>query len=573
MFIKELSIISKNSDEVLRRIEFRKGVNFIADTEESDKHNSVGKTTCLKLIDLSLGSKDKKAIYTDFETKNVNERLRDFIENNKVLTEMILIDSFDNPSQEISIKTELFNRGKRFINGEEITLKDLHNFLNISLFRNYNAVPTFRKVIKPFVRILMTKDNNQFLNVLDKFGKKQEYRALYNFLFDISNPKINSEIGKLQTELKQLEYARQRYNKVGGFTEVDEINQINDVLTTEIIRLELEVNDIVDRKSFEENRHKINGVRQRYEELTRVLAQIDFDLSRNQAYINEINEQFHREVNEELISDFFSEMSQLIPEITKTFSDLVEFNKQLNHNKLKYLKDRHDALWNDKEDLETEITALVRENSNFISLVEANKVDVYYDKVNELDKLKLKQAQNQAVIKSISRFNDEEEQLQSRLRELEITSKKSEDSYKQKLEIFNKYFKDIATSVNKEYPILIYHSSPNDFPISVSHLTEGTGTGTRKSLIASYDVAYQLFANEIKKSVPNFIVHDVLESIEGEDLKSLVEIVEATDIQYISAILKEKLVSSGLSEAEQNEIIVLELSTNNRLFEGELING
>lgn len=48
VFIKCLSIISKNTDVVLRKIEFKNGINFIVDSEKSDKHNKVGKTTGFK---------------------------------------------------------------------------------------------------------------------------------------------------------------------------------------------------------------------------------------------------------------------------------------------------------------------------------------------------------------------------------------------------------------------------------------------------------------------------------------------------------------------------------------------
>ncbi|HFU4464638.1 TPA: DUF2326 domain-containing protein [Streptococcus suis] len=85
--------------------------------------------------------------------------------------------------------------------------------------------------------------------------------------------------------------------------------------------------------------------------------------------------------------------------------------------------------------------------------------------------------------------------------------------------------------------------------------------------IAAYDIAYQLFAREINKATPKFIVHDVLESIEGDDIRAFVDEVESNQIQYISAILKEKLVFSGMSLEEQNKIIILELSMKDRLFE------
>ena len=125
-----MSIISKNTDDVLRKIEFRNGINFIVDSEQSEKHNKVGKTTCLKLLDLSLGARSKDAVYTDYETQSVNEQLKSFIEDQKLFTELRLIDDFNNPTKEVSIKTELFNRGKRYINGEKTSYDELNKFLN-----------------------------------------------------------------------------------------------------------------------------------------------------------------------------------------------------------------------------------------------------------------------------------------------------------------------------------------------------------------------------------------------------------------------------------------------------------
>ncbi|CKJ33834.1 Uncharacterised protein [Streptococcus pneumoniae] len=72
--------------------------------------------------------------------------------------------------------------------------------------------------------------------------------------------------------------------------------------------------------------------------------------------------------------------------------DLVEFNSQLSRNKLSYFNDRMQELIMEKEDKENILTKLTEENSEFISLVEENKVDLYYDKLNQLDELKIKKS-------------------------------------------------------------------------------------------------------------------------------------------------------------------------------------
>ena len=567
MFIKSLSIISKNTDVVLRKIEFKNGINFIVDSEKSDKHNKVGKTTCLKLLDLSLGAKSKDDIFKDYETQSVNKQLKLFIEDQKVYTNLVLIDDFNHPSKEVSIKTELFNRGKRYINGEQTSYDEVNKYLNRLLFENRSQKPSFRSAIKSFVRILMTKDNTQFLKVLDNFSNISEYRAVYNYLFDISDPENDLEFGKLKQELKDIKSKENNYKKVNTVDDVVKIKQINVAIEKEIDRLEKEINDLVDKKAFEKNRIHINDIRKKYEEISRQLSKIDFDILQLQKYIKEAEEKSQRIVNQELANDFFQEISELLPSITKTFLDLVEFNSQLSRNKLSYFNDRMQELIMEKEDKENLLTKLTEENSEFISLVEENKVDLYYDKLNQLDELKIKKVKNESTITSLGNIEEQKNTLEKRLSKLEMIVKNNEAEYQKKMNIFNSYFKSVAGRINKEQPVLLYNPKTDEFPVSIGQLSEGTSTGTRKSLIAAYDIAYQLFAREINKATPKFIVHDVLESIEGDDIRALVDEVESNQIQYISAILKEKLVSSGMSTEKQNEIIVLQLSMKDRLFE------
>ena len=435
------------------------------------------------------------------------------------------------------------------------------------MFENRSQKPSFRSAIKSFVRILMTKDNTQFLKVLDNFSNISEYRAVYNYLFDISDPENDLEFGKLKQELKDIKSKENNYKKVNTVDDVVKIKQINVAIEKEIDRLEKEINDLVDKKAFEKNRIHINDIRKKYEEISRQLSKIDFDILQLQKYIKEAEEKSQRIVNQELANDFFQEISELLPSITKTFLDLVEFNSQLSRNKLSYFNDRMQELIMEKEDKENLLTKLTEENSEFISLVEENKVDLYYDKLNQLDELKIKKVKNESTITSLGNIEEQKNTLEKRLSKLEMIVKNNEAEYQKKMDIFNSYFKSVAGRINKEQPVLLYNPKTDEFPVSIGQLSEGTSTGTRKSLIAAYDIAYQLFAREINKATPKFIVHDVLESIEGDDIRALVDEVESNQIQYISAILKEKLVSSGMSTEKQNEIIVLQLSMKDRLFE------
>ena len=109
-------------------------------------------------------------------------------------------------------------------------------------------------------------------------------------------------------------------------------------------------------------------------------------------------------------------------------------------------------------------------------------------------------------------------------------------------------------------------SDVDKFPISIEQLG-GTSTGTRKSLISAFDLAMQRFLQDTGRAYPEFVVHDVIESVEGEHLKNIFEIANSVGCQYIVAVLSEKLHSSGLSQGEINDATVLVLGHDDLPFE------
>ena len=61
------------------------------------------------------------------------------------------------------------------------------------------------------------------------------------------------------------------------------------------------------------------------------------------------------------------------------------------------------------------------------------------------------------------------------------------------MDAFNVFFTPLAERINGESPILVYSPDTGKFPVSITELS-GSSTGTRKSLIAAFDLAYQQFA-------------------------------------------------------------------------------
>ena len=208
-------------------------------------------------------------------------------------------------------------------------------------------------------------------------------------------------------------------------------------------------------------------------------------------------------------------------------------------------------------------------NKNVISLVKNNDISKYDELNKELSAVSQNIIKQEEILNTLEKYSAKKKDLIQEINSLQNKIKENSDDFEINLAKFNSYFTKLVSSINQGDPMIAYHHDLKDFPVSVEDLNEGTSSGTLKSLILCYDIAYQQFAKEINKIVPNFVVHDVLESISGDVLQKLINKINSLDIQVIIAILKEKLDSSQISSQEQKLYTVLSLSNKNRVFEAD----
>jgi len=203
MFIKSLTITS--GPQVIREIEFHKGLNLIVDESENQiTGNSVGKTTVLKLIDFCLGA-NPKHIYVDHETKKQEYQLvKDYLIENKILITLVLTSNLDNGTEDIVIERNFLPRKEliRTINGDQLTEEEFDLMLGSILFPEHLASkPTFRQIISHNIRYKDQSINNT-LKTLDTHTSDAEYETLYLFLFGCEFTKGNNK-QEILSKLKQ----------------------------------------------------------------------------------------------------------------------------------------------------------------------------------------------------------------------------------------------------------------------------------------------------------------------------------------------------------------------------------
>lgn len=567
MYIKTLQIVQKNN-QIIRRVDFHSGVNFVVDEEDSDTHNHVGKTTFLKLIDIALGSKDKKFIYTDSQTNTKNVKLEKLIEEQKVSVELILCNKFGSSDAEnIKLKVDLFNKGHRYINGEPKKIKEYNAELNKLLFNNEKNIPTFRELIPYFVRVSAKKDDYDFLRNLHSTTRIVTYRSIYNYLFNISGSQSLDDLEKVKRQLDQIQKAEKNYKKL------DNNNQDKEILVQKLSanrsrqkQLKIEIANLVKGTDFVNNRKAIASARQCYINIKDDLDNLQYRLSRIKEDIQN-TEVEHPQLNPNLTQDFFREIKQSMPQVNKTYEDLVRFNDALKENKLNYLENISVKLQKEIDITKRKQQDFLEKNSDIIGLIKNNDIAKYDELNQELADVSKNVAKQEEIYATLDRFSKEEEELKKKIDDLQENARNRSADYQSSLNKFNSYFTALASEMNHIQPILAYHENLKEFPVSVEDLDEGTSSGTLKSLILCYDIAYQQFAMEIGKQVPNFVVYDTLESVEGDVVLKLVDKINSMDIQVVVAILKEKLDSSKVDTNSQKRNTVLSLSNSNRVFE------
>lgn len=569
MYLREMRLIQQNG-EIIRKVAFHSGTNFIVDEEKSDSHNHVGKTTFLKLIDIAFGSRDKKSLYYDAQTNTENAILRNLINNQKVSVELNICEGFtSDSSDDTRLKVDLFDRGHKYINGERKKEGEYNDELNTILFGDEDGKPTFRQLIPYFVRVSARKDDYDFLKNLHATTPNTTYHKIYNYLFNISTSEDFNKLEKAKKLLNQSREAERNYKNL------DNNNQNREVLFQKITALrerqkllQSQVSDLVGGTDFVKNRDQITKARKKYVAMMDELNNLSYRLERvNDDLENTKSDPDLPRLNLDLTEKFFKEIKQSIPEVDKDYQDLLAFNNALKSNKVSYLSNLQESLRNDMNNKKQVINQFLNENQNIISLVENDDISKYDQLNDELTETNQKIAKQEEIYETLEKYAQQEQRLSEQVESLKKKVEESSKNYQGSLNTFNRYFTNLASEINGIEPILAYHESSNEFPVSIEDLDEGTSSGTRKSLMICYDIAYQQFASEIGKQVPNFIVHDVLESVEGNVIQKLVNKINSLNIQVVVAILQEKLDSSQIPDNEQEEATILKLSTTDRLFE------
>lgn len=566
MRIKQL-IVRKSYPryEVIRNIKFNlKGLSLIVDNTSDlaeDSGNNVGKTTAIKIIDLCLGGKTIKSLYYDSDTKSENTEIKSFLNEYKIEAELILIDNKEN---EISIIRQLFNRGKKFINGESKTEREFWTELKRILFNSCEEHPTLRQLIPKFVRVDETTSGNM-IKYLPGSNFNSTYDTIYLFLLDILKDELLNKKDSLSIQLQECEKKLKFYEKDVNISSVDSLKQRKELIEDELTILIKKRNKLDYMETYKEELQKKRALTVKINELEEYIQLIEFDINSIQKSILKLNDE-KSNINTKQIRQLYNEAKVYIDSLEKTYEDVLEFHNAMIQNRINFISRQFDSK---KSEL--------RKALEFREYLLEEKKQITIDVLDEglLDELNLMNTQIESLNIEIGGIEQSLKILEgAEIEKLyfieqinQINRKMNPDIINEKIKVFNKYFALYCEKLYGEKYLFVYNNNWKEqkkFPVSLDAFKGNVGTGMKKGVIVAFDLAYMKYAEVMGISAPQFVIHDKLENTHINQLKTIFDLCQEINGQYIIPILRERV--DKLDENVIERAKVLELSTNNKFF-------
>lgn len=563
MFLKSLSIINNGEGSVIREIKFHKGVNLILDeTSSADKTesgNNVGKTTVFRLIDFCLCG-DGKNIYTDTEFGNTNEEVEQFLMTNDIIIKLVLTPGLDNESEVIVIERNFLSRNKavKRINGEDCSAKEFELKLKSLLFGECPEKPTFRQIISKNIRY----EKNRLVNtikVLHQNTNCEEYETLFLFWLGVDF----SESGRKQqlSSLKKTEEEFQR--KMHKTTDLAKISQALSVINSSIEELEKKKDDFQLNDNYSKDIEELNNIKFKESQISTNISRLEFRRDLINENVSALNSK-QANIDTEAIKVVYQEAKAIIPNLQKSFEDILRFHNQMIDNKIKFLTKDLDGLLSEIDSLKLELNALLEKDKGLSFRLKSLGVLEGLEEIIKQLNIEYERKGNYEEQKRLLEDSERRlKQYEDELSEINKGLSNQKEFITNRVKHFNTFFAKISKELYKEDFILVDKYNDRALTLTVDTISSNPGTGKKKGQIAAFDLAYVQFADSLDIKCLHFILQDQMETVHSNQISSLfAKVVEESNCQYVMTMLKDKLPT----DMDVSPYVVLTLSQTDKLF-------
>lgn len=561
MFLESLSI--HNEDVLIRHISFHKGINLIIDEtkkiNKTDSGNSVGKTTVLRLIDFCLDGKGDN-IYTDPEFKDSNSTIKKFLTENNIIIKLVLIENIDDKlSSRITIERNFLTYKDKIqnINGEKFKNKEFSNELKRLLFNTTIPKPTFKQLKSKNIR----DEKNKLVNTIKVLPANiitdVAYEALHLFWFGIG---IDSSKDKLVTD-RNLEIKLQR--RLRQDSDLSQINQSLIIINKEIEELKEKKEKFSLNEKYETELEALNKTKIEINQLSTSLSRLEI----RKELILESKEDLEKDtanIDIEQIKRLYKKAQYFIPNIQKTFEETLSFHNGMIQQKITFITEELPNVETKIQEAKKELNTLfIKEKQLTKSLKKSGIMENFQTIVDSLNSFHEKKGHFEEQKNIWEKSNKKLEGINKQLEEINEGIFAKDAIIQKRIEDFNVFFSDISSRLDGVYSLLSADNSDGVYKFKIGNIEGNPGTGSKKSQMASFDLAYIKFADTHEIPCLHFVLQDQIENVHSNQITNLLtEIVEEVNCQYILPVLRDKLPNNiDISQFE-----VLSLSQKDKLF-------
>lgn len=552
-------------EKAIRDIKFNlTGLSLIVDTTKdlvSESGNNVGKTTVIKIIDLCLGGKSVRELYYDSDTKSENKEIKDFLHTYKVQAELILTGD---DGQQVSIRRDLYKNGKKYIGEETYTQDEFWCKLKYILFASNEEYPTFRQLIPKFVRVSNASDSSM-IRYLDGAQTKDTYNTIYSFLFKLLENDLVSQRNDLCTQLSNCQKTIDLLEKNQSISSISVLDQKNELIQKDLAEYIDKRNKLSYIETYKDELEKKRKLTSTISALQEKIHLLDFEVETISESLQQLTAE-KRNIDLKKLASIYEEAKEFIPTLQTKFEEVVIFHNQMIQNRMDFIKSQLGSKQDELLECTRKLDSLLEEKKQItLEVLDEGLLDDLNGLNQKIEELSVQKGEVMQSIKLLQEQEDLKADLVSKIQKIESATDNSNIS--SQLRIFNEIFSGYCEKLYGEKYLIAYDNNWKDdgkFPITVDSLGGNVGTGKKKAIIVAFDLAYIKFAEITHITTPQFVIHDKLENTHINQLKTIFELCQSINGQYIIPILRERIDKVETEYVESTK--VLELSSDDKFF-------
>jgi len=565
----QLSQIYSNKDKIFAPISFNSGpdaktLNVVFASVHykknltRDSHN-LGKTTLIHLIDFLL-LKDVSG-ESHFLTKN-SDRFVDFV----FFLELVL-----HSGDFVTVRRAVANPTKIALKKSRQSMANLNNILESDWDHWDVAIESAKNLLDAFLDLRMIKpwgyrkgvsyflrtqnDYSDFFQI-QKFmvGKDREWKPYLACILGLDHDAVHQ---KYILDEKIEEVIKQKDQKKSAI-KPENLDRGQLVTRVEIARDEIgQLETRLDRFDFrQEERHiskrVVENIESRIAEVNNKLYDLDAD-------IEQLNRSIGRGMKFDLsrIKEIFEESNLVLPNaITRSYEELISFNKRLTKERDSVLREQIKSLSEEREKLTVEHIQLNNQRQELLQVIrDANTFRKYKAFQMELVEKRASLVFLENQLEEI----DVVESLERRLRELRtkrdeyitkisLSLKKGSVIKTTVTQLFHRYVRQVL-NIDGNFSVSRNKSDNLEFEIKTSDVTgkdtsQSEGHTYKKLLCALFDLAVLRSLED--KPFYHFVYHDgILEGLDNRKKLNFLDLIRSSiadgKIQYIISLIESDL--------------------------------